>query len=205
MKYFHPEELALLAAIHAAPREDTPRLVYADWLQEHGQEEYAEFIRLSLNPAQNKPGPGCRITELSNAFGQKWSSPKPRGLHWGCYRRGLPTLYLEPSHVSPERHAGLTSKMSPRIRLILNLHDDDLLAEWCTSPLMTRVSIIQFNHDFGAGVREITAAGIERLAAAKSIARIEMVRMCSRLTEFAKNACYEMLKPLVPIEPYGGP
>ncbi|QEG26448.1 hypothetical protein GobsT_11870 [Gemmata obscuriglobus] len=29
-----PEEAALLAAIIAAPADDTPRLVYADWLQE---------------------------------------------------------------------------------------------------------------------------------------------------------------------------
>jgi uncharacterized protein (TIGR02996 family) len=37
---------ALCSAIIANPDEDTPRLVYADWLQEHGQEERAEFIRL---------------------------------------------------------------------------------------------------------------------------------------------------------------
>ena len=30
------DEKALLAAIWAEPHEDTPRLVYADWLQETG-------------------------------------------------------------------------------------------------------------------------------------------------------------------------
>jgi uncharacterized protein (TIGR02996 family) len=39
------EQAALLAAIVAEPDEDTPRLVYADWLQEHGDEEHAQFIR----------------------------------------------------------------------------------------------------------------------------------------------------------------
>lgn len=39
---------ALLKAILAHPEEDTPRLVYADWLQENGQEERAEFIRLQI-------------------------------------------------------------------------------------------------------------------------------------------------------------
>jgi uncharacterized protein (TIGR02996 family) len=42
------KQAALLAAIVAQPEEDTPRLVYADWLQEHGDEEQAQFIRESL-------------------------------------------------------------------------------------------------------------------------------------------------------------
>ena len=37
---------ALLAAITANPDEDTPRLIYADWLQENGEPDRAEFIRL---------------------------------------------------------------------------------------------------------------------------------------------------------------
>lgn len=42
------DEAALLAAIIAQPEEDTPRLVYADWLQEHGQESRATFIRVQV-------------------------------------------------------------------------------------------------------------------------------------------------------------
>lgn len=44
---FTPDELALLADVHAAPRDDRPRLAYADWLEEHGQPDYGTFIRLS--------------------------------------------------------------------------------------------------------------------------------------------------------------
>lgn len=40
------DEEALLQAIYANPDEDTPRLVYADWLQENGNDERAEFIRV---------------------------------------------------------------------------------------------------------------------------------------------------------------
>jgi uncharacterized protein (TIGR02996 family) len=42
------EQAALLAAIVAHPDDDTPRLVYADWLQENGDEEQAQFIRDSI-------------------------------------------------------------------------------------------------------------------------------------------------------------
>ena len=40
------EELALIDAIHADPRNDVPRLAYADWLAENDEHEHAEFIRL---------------------------------------------------------------------------------------------------------------------------------------------------------------
>ncbi len=39
------EAEAFVAAILADPADDTARLVYADWLQEHGDEDRAAFIR----------------------------------------------------------------------------------------------------------------------------------------------------------------
>lgn len=42
---------ALLAAIRLHPDEDTPRLVFADWLDEHGESERAALIRYSCSPA----------------------------------------------------------------------------------------------------------------------------------------------------------
>jgi len=41
-----PEWRALLAAVCARPADDLPRLVAADWLEEHGELVRAEFIRL---------------------------------------------------------------------------------------------------------------------------------------------------------------
>lgn len=37
---------ALLDAIRKAPKEETPYLIYADWLEEHNESGYAEFVRL---------------------------------------------------------------------------------------------------------------------------------------------------------------
>lgn len=39
------ERGALLAAVCADPDDDTLRLVFADWLQENGEGDRAEFIR----------------------------------------------------------------------------------------------------------------------------------------------------------------
>lgn len=43
-----PTERALLRGIIANPDDDTARLVYADWLDEHGQHERAELIRAQV-------------------------------------------------------------------------------------------------------------------------------------------------------------
>ncbi|HUR52974.1 MAG TPA: TIGR02996 domain-containing protein, partial [Gemmataceae bacterium] len=43
---------ALLATILAEPDEDTPRLMFADWLEEEGRRERAEFIRTQIELAR---------------------------------------------------------------------------------------------------------------------------------------------------------
>lgn len=42
----------LMAAILADPRDDGPRLVMADWLDEHGEPEKSEFIRVQIELAK---------------------------------------------------------------------------------------------------------------------------------------------------------
>lgn len=51
-----PDGDALLAAIRADPDDDTVRLVYADWLDERGEAERAEFIRVQCELARHPCG-----------------------------------------------------------------------------------------------------------------------------------------------------
>lgn len=39
------ERMTLLLATEAAPYDDAPKLVYADWLEEHGEADRAKWIR----------------------------------------------------------------------------------------------------------------------------------------------------------------
>jgi uncharacterized protein (TIGR02996 family) len=55
---------ALLAAIRAHPAEDTPRLVYADWLQERGGDDRAEFIRIQCQLARRRGDRGCKVCSM---------------------------------------------------------------------------------------------------------------------------------------------
>lgn len=49
-----------LAAVLANPDDDTPRLIYADWLDEQRQGERAEFIRVQVAIAAEESYPGDR-------------------------------------------------------------------------------------------------------------------------------------------------
>ncbi|VTU01329.1 Repeat-companion domain protein OS=Isosphaera pallida (strain ATCC 43644 / DSM 9630 / IS1B) GN=Isop_0391 PE=4 SV=1 [Gemmataceae bacterium] len=68
---------ALLAAIIANPDDDTPRLVYADWLDENGQPERAEFIRLQLLSGYTIEQDN-RQYDLLEANRKAWSAHSPQ-------------------------------------------------------------------------------------------------------------------------------
>ena len=65
---------ALLAAVVADPDADLPRLVYADWCDDHGEPERAEFIRVQCELARDATDLGLaeREGELSNRFADHW-------------------------------------------------------------------------------------------------------------------------------------
>jgi uncharacterized protein (TIGR02996 family) len=54
---------AFLQDVLARPGDDAPRLIYADWLEDHGQEARAEFIRVQCELAK-LPRKGPRRLEL---------------------------------------------------------------------------------------------------------------------------------------------
>jgi uncharacterized protein (TIGR02996 family) len=65
------EETALLAAIRAQPEDDTARLVYADWLQEHDHAARAEFIRVQIDLARS----GRLVTPRPAWCDPRWLDP----------------------------------------------------------------------------------------------------------------------------------
>ena len=75
-------EAALLKAILAAPADDLPRLVYADWLDENGQPERAEFVRTEIEMATMMPdrdtAPSARdqprYRPLERRAGELWNA-----------------------------------------------------------------------------------------------------------------------------------
>lgn len=48
----NPQEAAFIAYIREHPDDDTPRLIFSDWLQENGEEKRAAFIRIQCELAR---------------------------------------------------------------------------------------------------------------------------------------------------------
>lgn len=77
------EREALLKAVCDNPDDDTPRLVFADWLQENGEEERAEFIRAQVELAAGRADGERlaelvrRVGELREQFGRRWLGELP--------------------------------------------------------------------------------------------------------------------------------
>ncbi|MBP3958888.1 TIGR02996 domain-containing protein [Gemmata sp. G18] len=87
------DESALLTAILAHPDEDTPRLVFADWLDENGQPERAEFIRLQIKYVRGgdtNPQAHSRLLHLLSVHERTWLGFVAEGDEEWHFRRGFP-------------------------------------------------------------------------------------------------------------------
>jgi uncharacterized protein (TIGR02996 family) len=90
------DERALLAAIWEHPHEDTPRLMYADWLEENGQPERGEFIRVQCELAQldewdeeKRPTLEKREKKLWKRFEKAWRAKLRGALRGAPFHRGF--------------------------------------------------------------------------------------------------------------------
>jgi uncharacterized protein (TIGR02996 family) len=115
----------LLRAILANPDDDALRLVYADWLEEHGEAEHARFIRSQVETARVPQWHPVwvraryidRLVGWPNGI-PSGSVPYPRlpeGLEWlgGPYRRGFPSAVLCRGTETLLRHADEMFALAP--------------------------------------------------------------------------------------------
>jgi uncharacterized protein (TIGR02996 family) len=90
------DELAFLRLILAHPDADGPRLVYADWLDEHGQPDRAEYIRVQCALAQmpdDAPRRDVfrqRDVVLREQYRAEWSGPLAGLASEWDFHRGFP-------------------------------------------------------------------------------------------------------------------
>jgi uncharacterized protein (TIGR02996 family) len=77
-----------LAAIAARPDDDLPRLIFADWLDEHGDTNRAEFIRLQCAAARGDYGAGGHAARLEASHRREWLADFPEVYH-AEFRRGF--------------------------------------------------------------------------------------------------------------------
>jgi uncharacterized protein (TIGR02996 family) len=88
---------AFLEDILAHPDDDAPRLIFADWLEDEGDSDRAEFIRVQVERARLPEWDARQVRlrlreqELIKARGHEWKQDLPHldGFTWGDFRRGF--------------------------------------------------------------------------------------------------------------------
>jgi uncharacterized protein (TIGR02996 family) len=103
------------------PDDDTVRLAYADWLEEHNDPK-GEFIRLQCEHAREwheaisiSGSADCeRMEELEEQHGKAWLShlPKLKGVQWKLWR-GLPGWIHVPGWQEFNKHAKRIFRLAP--------------------------------------------------------------------------------------------
>jgi uncharacterized protein (TIGR02996 family) len=146
---------ALLQDVCEHPDDDAPRLVFADWLDDHGEHRRAEFIRLQVALAgmdeydQKRPDLLDREWELLAVYRKRWqpgpSSPLGKHFYGSAFRRGFFARIELPAAILLE-------------------HGDELLDEWpleelkisdlkgqlsaiAARPWLARVSSLNLSHN----------------------------------------------------------
>jgi uncharacterized protein (TIGR02996 family) len=147
---------ALLRAICDNPEEDTPRLVYADWLEEQGGESNiarAQFIRLQIAEAAkdvyNTHGRALTPDELAVArpHWKTWSDEQPKyagllihvGDHCRFYERGFPYFLHTNSVRSFLKAAPELFTRVPITRLHIGAITVKTAGELARSPFLARI------------------------------------------------------------------
>jgi uncharacterized protein (TIGR02996 family) len=153
------DERSWVQAILAAPDDDTPRLVYADWLDEHGQPERAAFIRTHIELSRMRLGStdyairGRHLErharELLGRHRQAWIAGLGVAANRHTYfwfRRGLPTQVWCSIRYFVE-HASALMAATPVDRIAFRRVTLRNVTEPASCPDFTRLSGVEFLMD----------------------------------------------------------
>lgn len=103
------ENEALLSAISADPDDDSLRLVYADWLEEHGQPDRARLIRVQIEmarlPDHTEPPTALQVEEEQLLEACEKALPQLEGISFGGFERGLASSVHAATPAAFRRHA----------------------------------------------------------------------------------------------------
>lgn len=130
---------ALIRAVCENPDDDLPRLVFADWCEENGELERAEFIRImcrleELYTAIDRGAGETAVTEMNRLDPRAWELwqrhgrtwfeelPKLPGIPWpdGRWRRGLAGGVTARTVGDYLRHAKAIAEAAPVVGLTVH-------------------------------------------------------------------------------------
>lgn len=165
---------ALYRAVCAAPHDDLPRLVYADWLEENGRAHRAEFIRVQCRLADASPADAEyvdlleREAELKAILWRELEADRPTlpaGIGWEPEHRGFAerlrfaNTYNQPLQPVIDRLAGVNAGVP--ISGLRGVLAPSELRQLSSSPLATTLTSLHLDsayaRDHYGGVVEVLA------------------------------------------------
>ncbi|MBM3979323.1 MAG: TIGR02996 domain-containing protein [Planctomycetes bacterium] len=142
----------LFAAILAAPDEDTPRLMYADWLMDNGDPARGNFVRLQVEAAKQEPfGPDARklAAEAERAYqsrGADWEAElRGRVADWH-YARGFVERVRVDAATFPDRAADLFAAAPVRALDLVRTTGYAELDPFFAVPQLAHVTRLDLSH-----------------------------------------------------------
>ena len=170
-----PGHLPFLRAICEQPADDAPRLIYADWLEEHGDPDRAEFIRLQV-ALDHRPdeADALRATALLTRHHQTWlaETREPLGVEWDKrFHRGFlrgatfhrPRLFIQ--------KAGRATAVAPITAVTIRRVEDVVLERVLEVPAVSQLESITLAEFCAFQSRRLwtVIAGASRLANLRSL------------------------------------
>lgn len=159
------ERTAFIDAILNNPGDDTARLVFADWLEEHGEPERAEFIRCQIEAAKlpeaerGKSEPHKRGSALAKQFAKQWQAALGLGRRSGQFQCGFLTdaevsiheFNLKTKKALSREPAFITLLLHPPRNAVQHSISPDGVEEFARNPLLRVIrTIISDEGRFGA-------------------------------------------------------
>ena len=176
------DEDALLRAICESPDEDGPRLVCSDWLEEHGQPERAEFIRVQLERAGlafDHPRQKALEQRERDYYFKVWEAlfrlpDQVIGVRLAWPRRGFVEHASFKAWAAFRNHADSVFARHPLIRAIEFSRSKgwwslNHVREFLASPYLSRLESLQICSYMGGGIQE---GGTAALAACPQLSRL---------------------------------
>jgi uncharacterized protein (TIGR02996 family) len=169
------DDEAFLQDIIAHPDDDAPRLVYADWLDDHGDPDRAEFIRLQIELARmeawdaRRPGLKRQEVRLQGANARRWGEGALRKVYGSAFRRG----FLERIELSPKLFLANADELFRRfplrrVRLGASFGDPAVRA-LAASPHLARLTELEIPYS------RMTAAGLEALVSSPHVRGLKVL------------------------------
>jgi uncharacterized protein (TIGR02996 family) len=179
---------ALFQAVLDAPEDDAPRLVYADWLEDHGQAERGQLIRVQCElarlPASDPQRQRLQRQEVSLLRGRKkqWKAELPvlRGVRWGDFERGFVAEAVVQSSFMFHRHARRIVAAMPL--QVLRLRRVEALRAVGNSPC------VQHLRELHVVDQRISSEVIRQLTASPHLGKLEVLDLADNQLEDAGAA-----------------